>query len=82
MMHKNYHDRSTRKVVKAYPSTNSGVVDVIVSCNHAQVEWCYISLILYIDAARSLQVTQRTLHQLREVVGQVPVRDACVGSKA
>lgn len=36
--------------------TDGGVVDVVVGGNHAQIEWCYVHLILYADALGLLQV--------------------------
>lgn len=56
--------------------TDGGVVDVVVGRNHAQIEWCYIHLILYADALGLLQVMQRVFHQLRQMVRQVTMGHA------
>lgn len=54
----------THTQLHCQPLTNSGIVDVIVGSDHAQVQGCHIHLILYADALGLLQVTQGLLHQL------------------
>lgn len=44
--------------------TDSGVVDIVVGSNHAQVKRCHVHLILDADALGLLQVMQGVLHQL------------------
>lgn len=44
------------KIQEVQAQTDGGVVDVIVGSNHAQIEWCYIQLILDADALGLLQV--------------------------
>lgn len=56
--------------------TYGGVVDVVVGSDHAQVERSHVHLILDADALGLLQVTERLLHQLRQVIRQVTVRHA------
>lgn len=53
--------------------TNGGVVDVVIRCNHAQVQRCHVHLILNADALGLLQIVQSVLHQLRQMIRQVPV---------
>lgn len=53
--------------------TDGGVVDVVVGGDHAQVERHHVHLVLDADALGLLQVGERLLHQLRQVVRQVTV---------
>lgn len=64
------------------PLTNGGVVDVIVSSDHAQVQGRHVHLVLNADALGLLQVTQGLLHELGQVVRQVTMRDACEGERS
>lgn len=67
-------------VYAAHPSralTDGGVVDVVIGCDHPQVQRGHIHLVLDADALGLLQVTEGLLHQLREVIRQVPVGHAC-----
>lgn len=61
--------------------TNGGVVDVIVGGDHAQVQGRHVHLVLDADALGLLQVTQGLLHELRQVVRQVTMGDACEGDR-
>ena len=56
--------------------TDGGVVDVVVRSDHAQIERSDVHLVLDADALGLLQVVQRVLHQLREVVRQVTMGHA------
>lgn len=57
--------------------TNGGVVDVVIGCNHPQVQGSHVHLVLNADALGLLQVTEGLLHQLGEVVGEMPVGHTC-----
>lgn len=64
------------------PLTNGGIVDVIVSSDHAQVQGCHIHLVLNADTLGLLKVTQGLLHKLGQVVRQVTMGDACEGERS
>ena len=56
--------------------TDGSVVDVVVRGDHAEVERGGVHVVGDGDALGRLQLPQRRLHQVRQVVRQVPVRDA------
>mmetsp|Transcript_30308 Transcript_30308/g.77305 ORF Transcript_30308/g.77305 Transcript_30308/m.77305 type:complete len:603 (-) Transcript_30308:4987-6795(-) len=60
---------------------DGGVGDVVVRGDHAQVEGRDVHVVLDRDRLGALQVAQRRLHQLRQVVAQVPVARARHGVK-
>ena len=52
-------------VVQAHAEQlNGGVVDVVVGCNHAQVKWGCVHVVLDADTLAVLQLRQRVLHHL------------------
>ena len=55
---------------------DGGVVDVVVGGDHAQVQGGRVHVVLDADALAVLQLPQRALHHLGQVVGQVSVGDA------
>ena len=55
---------------------DAGVLDVVVRGDHAQVERRDVGVVLHADAARRLEVGERGLDELGEVVGEVAVRGA------
>lgn len=57
--------------------TDGGVVDVVVSGNHSQIERSNVHFILNADAFGLLQVMQGVFHQFGEVIGQVTMGHAC-----
>ena len=54
---------------------NGRVADVVIGRDHAKVERADVHLILNGNAARLLQVAERRLNELGEVVRDEPVRD-------
>ncbi len=55
---------------------DGAVVDVVVGGDHAQVDGRHVDVVLDADALGVLEVGERGLHELGEVVGEVAVRDA------
>lgn len=60
---------------------DGGVRDVVVRRNHAQVQRLQVHVVLHRHHAGGLQVRQRALDQVREVVRQVPVARALRGEQ-
>lgn len=52
--------------------TYGGIIDIVIRGDHSQIERLHVHLVLYRDTLRLLEVVQRRLHQLRQVVWQMP----------
>ena len=57
--------------------TYSCVVDVVVGSDHAQVQGCNIHLVFNTDTLGLFQVSERVLHELRQVIWQVTMSHTC-----